>query len=151
MPGGMKISKVFIAMEDKNREKRRQGACPPAVWPFFSTFEEEKRREVETVADSTDSERTRLSHGRYFEVPTFSRWSFALYLALSTRSRLICVLTTNFALPFAFNHDCILHQQSFTYIHVGSFSRFSVKPIAQAFNLTSFRRFVQRDTRRSFC
>lgn len=35
MPGGMKISKDFVAMEDKNREKRRQGACPPAVWPFF--------------------------------------------------------------------------------------------------------------------
>lgn len=82
VPGGMKISKVFVAMEDKNREKRRQSACPLRGMAFFSTSEEEKRREVETVADSTDSERTRLPHGRYFEVPTFSRWSFALYLAL---------------------------------------------------------------------
>lgn len=129
----------------------KAGRVSPRGMAFFSTSEEEKRREVETVADSTDSERTKLPHGRYFEVPTFSRWSFALYLALSTRSRLICVLSTNFALPFAFYHGCILHQQSFTYIHVGSFSRFSVKPIVQAFNLTLFRRFVQWDTRRSFC
>ena len=99
-PGGMEVfrsSRGDRRQKRKNRErererereseKEREGAKKASLgvprYGFFSTREEEKRREVETAADSTDSERTRLQHGRYFEVPTFCRWSLSLSLSPS--------------------------------------------------------------------
>ena len=106
---------------------------------FFSTREEEKRREVETASDSTDSERTRLQHGRYFEVPTFCRCSLSLSLSPSLASP---------SLDSPSPHLCPLGEfrslfpsrsitAVFFHTRAGSFSRSSVQP----FDLTSFSRF----------
>lgn len=90
---------------------KKEGAAYPAVWPFSSVGKKksgEKRYKRETgVQAHTDSER--LAHGRYFEVPTFSRWSFSLYLlTLSTHPRSSVSSPRISLLPFAFNHARIL-------------------------------------------
>lgn len=98
--------------EEEEEEEEVHGAV------FFITREEEKRREVVTgnvygTYTCSEANSEAVAHGRYFEVPTFNRWSFSLCLTLSTHPRSSLSSPRISLLPsFAFNHARILSLRS---------------------------------------
>lgn len=95
--------------EDEEEEEKEEKRAVSHGVAFFIARQEEKRREVVTGnVHGTYTGSEAVAHGRYLEVPTFSRWSFSLYLTLSTHPRSSLSSPRISPPPFAFNHARIL-------------------------------------------
>lgn len=114
----------------------------PTVWPFSSSSGRRKAarsgngKRIQRVYTGSEANSEAVAHGRYFEVPTFSRWSLSLSLTLSTHPRSSSPRIS--LLPsFAFNHARILSiprlistQETFSRLHFFSGQTRSSKSVA---------------------
>lgn len=115
----------------------------PTVWPFSSSSGRRKAarsgngKRIQRVYTGSEANSEAVAHGRYFEVPTFSRWSLSLSLSHPLDSPSL-VLSTNFSSPLLrVNHARILSiprlistQETFSRLHFFSGQTRSSKSVA---------------------